>query len=121
MGVMSHDSFTKLVLAALISFIVVMLGSIHAYDVAKHRKIIGVIESAEFVWEKKGFSWKSFWEIAEKYERRVKIKIKLPNQKEEELLLKGNKDETAFLLGEKYFIKYRREDNKIVGKILLDD
>jgi hypothetical protein len=111
------EPIEKTLLVFIILVIVGMLGFVHACDVVNHRKVTGVIENTEFVWEKK----RSFWETGERYERCVKIKLRLPNKKEEELFLRGNKDETTFLQGGKYFIKYRREDNKIAGKALLDD
>jgi len=111
------EPIEKYICIFLMVFVTIVLGSVHAYDVITNQKIIGVIENTASVWEKK----RSSWETGERYERCIKLKIKLPNKKEEELLLKGNKDETAFLQGERYLIKFRREDGKIIGKRILDD
>jgi hypothetical protein len=111
------ESIEKFFLSFLVSVVIIVCGFVHACDIVKNQKIIGVIESIEYLSEKRA----SWWETGERYERLIKVKMKTTNGKEAELFLRGNKEETTLLQGGKYFIKFRREDNKIVGKALVDD
>jgi hypothetical protein len=101
----------------LVILVMMVLVPIHVYDITTNRKITGVIENVEYLSEKRA----AWWEAGERYERYIKLKIKLSDKKKEELLLKGSKDDTTFLQGEKYIIKYRRGNGKILGKGILDD